>query len=351
MSLTTRLLVAAALLCPSPASSQLHELATGSSAEFRAMHAPDANTVWAAGRSGGYALSTDGGRTWRADSVPGAGGLFLTGVWAADSHTAHVLGTSFDGGLARIYRTEDGGRTWTMQWERAEEGVFMDALRCWDVNRCVAFGDPVGGGFMIVRTENGREWELVPRDAIPAPAPGEAGFAASGTALTTAAGGYAWIGTGGGPSARVYHSDDFGATWTVYDTPLAGGSTAGIFGIAFRDASNGAAVGGDYQQRTERQMNVLRTRDGGRTWRIVSASLPHGVRYGAAYSPITIDGHRPLLATGPSGVGVSFDDGASWIAIGAGVYNTLVFSPTGEAWVGGTEGRIARVEFPTPVTK
>lgn len=334
------------LLDATDAAAQLRPLTSGSATEFRTMHAPAENIVWAAGRAGGYAVTEDGGATWRADSVPGAGGLFFTGVWGRDGRSAHLLGTSFDGGLARIYRTDDGGASWQVQWEREAEGVFMDALRCWSFEHCVAFGDPVAGAFMIIRTTDGRAWQDVPAAGVPAPLEGEAGFAASGTALTTRGEDHAWIATGGGPRARVYRSDDGGATWTAHDTPLAAGATAGLFGVTFRDEDNGIAVGGDYQLRTERQLNVLRTADGGHTWTLLSEAEPHGVRYGAAYSPVARDGVHPLLAVGPSGVGISYDEGSTWIPLGEGVYNTLTFGPDGRAWVAGTDGKIAEVVFP-----
>src|SRR5690606_40744263 len=127
----------------------------------------------------------------------------------------------------------------------------------------------------------GRPWGVVAAGSIPPALEGEAGFAASGTAVVTQPGGLAWIGTGGGSVARVYRTADYGATWEAAETPLAGGGTAGIFGVAFRDSLNGVAVGGDYQQRTAATLNVLRTRDGGRTWELVGASAPAGVRYGA----------------------------------------------------------------------
>jgi tripeptide aminopeptidase len=337
------------LFAPGALSSQLIPQQSGTDAEFRALHAPSAQVVWAAGRGGVYALTVDGGRTWRPDSVAGAGALFLTGAWAADARNAYLLATSFDGGLARIYRTADGGASWTMQWESTADGVFMDALQCWTIDHCVAYGDPVGAALVIVRTTDGRTWSRVPAAALPALIQGEAGFAASGTTLTLRGSSLGWIGTGGGERARVYITRDGGASWSAASTPLAGNSTSGIFGIAFRDSLNGVAVGGDYQRRTEEQRNVLRTRDGGRTWEIAGASRPHGVRYGAAYAPIeqprdgASESGRPLVAVGPSGVGVSRDDGASWTALDSIHYNTVAFSPNGDGWAGGPDGRIARI--------
>ncbi|HSK20281.1 MAG TPA: M20/M25/M40 family metallo-hydrolase [Longimicrobiales bacterium] len=345
---TMHALLSALVLIPGVLSAQLTPQTTGTTAEFRAMHAPSADVVWAAGRGGVYAVTTDGGASWRADSVAGAAALFFTGAWAADERNAWLLGTSFDGGLARIYRTADGGASWSVQWESTEAGVFMDALQCWSLDHCVAYGDPIGGALMIVRTTDGRTWNRVAADRMPALIEGEAGFAASGTTLTLAGRARGWIGTGGGSRARVYITEDGGASWAVADTPLPGNSTSGIFGIAFRDSLNGVAAGGDYERRTEEQRNVVRTSDGGRTWRVVGTARPHGVRYGVAYSAVSFTpaagaAVRPLLGVGPSGVGVSHDDGATWTTLDTTHYNTVTFAPDGDAWVGGPDGRVARI--------
>jgi tripeptide aminopeptidase len=353
-------LLSALVLVPGALTAQLTPQTSGTTAEFRAMHAPADNVVWAAGRGGVYAVTNDGGETWRADSVPGAAALFFTGAWAADAREAFLLGTSFDGGLARIYHTRDGGATWSVQWESTEEGVFMDGLQCWTPTHCVAYGDPVGGALYIVRTTDGTSWSRIPSAALPALLEGEAGFAASGTTLTLHGPATGWIGTGGGSRARAYITRDGGASWTAAATPLEGNATSGIFGIVFRDSLNGVAVGGDYERRTDEQQNVIRTTDGGATWRIVGSSVPHGVRYGVAYSPVAFtpavsppsgaaDGAadsamRPLVAVGPSGVGVSHDDGATWTALDSVHYNTVAFAPDGDAWVAGPDGRIARIE-------
>src|SRR5690606_36188351 len=245
------LLSSLVILLPGVVSAQLASQSSGTDAEFRAMHAPSADVVWTAGRGGVYARTTDGGATWQADSVPGAEGLFFTGAWAADAANAWLLGTSFDGGLARIYRTADGGDSWTVQWESTADGVFMDALQCWTLEHCVAYGDPLDGALMIVRTTDGRTWSRVPPSALPTLLEGEAGFAASGTTLTLRGSAHGWIGTGGGARARVYITQDGGATWSAADTPLPGNATSGIFGITFSDSLNGVAAGGNYELRTQ----------------------------------------------------------------------------------------------------
>ncbi|MDH3495329.1 MAG: oxidoreductase [Gemmatimonadota bacterium] len=310
----------------------------GVAGEFRGMSARG-DVVWASGRAGTYARSTDGGVTWEAGVIPGAETLFLVDVEALDARAACVLATSFDAGVGRIYRTPDGGATWSVAYEFAHPEVFFDGLAFWDADRGVAFSDPVDGAFLVVRTTNGcGSWTEVPRKHLPTPLEGEAGFAASGTAIAVAGTRHAWIGTGGGAVARVLLTTDSGATWTARATPMAAGPATGIFGIAFRDTLHGVAVGGNYQRPGSAAPNVLRTGDGGRTWAFVGTTAPPGVRYGAVYVP----GSGTVVAGGPTGFGLSDDDGATWTAVDSAF--TYGLTATGAAgWVAGPGGRIVRL--------
>ncbi|UCC71565.1 MAG: oxidoreductase [Gemmatimonadota bacterium] len=315
---------------------------SGTTAELRGLSAASSEVVWAGGRNGTFARTTDGGTTWTADTVPGAGALFFIDVHAVDASTAYLLGTDFEGGEGRIYKTTDGGSSWAIQYRDTTPGVFFDAMAFWDAENGVAFSDPIEDGFLIITTSDGATWSRVPQAFVPPPLPGEAGFAASGTAIAVYGTDHAWIGTGGGALARVYRSTDRGRSWSVAETPLPGGPTSGIFGIAFRDSLNGVAVGGDYTKPTEPGGNVIRTADGGLTWTAAASSLPAGCRYGAAHIPGTRG--PALIAAGPSGWGLSPDGGASWIVIDTLGYNTIAAAPAGgSVWVAGLEGRIARL--------
>lgn len=314
---------------------------TGMTGEFRGM-AVSGSVVWASGRGGTYARSMDGGVTWTAGVIRGAEDMVLVDVAALDGQTACVLATSFDGGLGRIYRTADGGRTWRQSYEVERPGAFFDGMAFWDASRGIAFGDPLDGAFSIVRTADGcTSWTEVPRAGIPDALQGEAAFAASGTAIAVAGERDAWIGTGGGPVARVFKTTDGGLTWQAVATPLTGGPARGIFGVAFRDTLDGIAVGGDYQQPDAAAPNVLRTSDGGRTWTLVGGSAPAGVRYGVAYLP----GSRgTAVAVGPTGYGITRDDGRTWAVIDTLYAFTLVLAP-GRGWVAGPKGRVVRLNL------
>lgn len=330
----TRTLITALVLAVPP------QGITGQAVEYRGLSAVDDNVAWGSGSGGRYARTIDGGRTWQLDSVAGAATLFFVDVHATSATTAWLLGTDFNGGYSAIYFTRDGGRNWNRQYEKRHAEVFLDGIAFWDEKTGIAFGDPVEGVFQIVRTEDGgATWREVPSSSLPAPLPGEAAFAASGTNVTVLAPGHAWFVTGGGPQARVFHSRDRGKSWSAYPTPLPGAATAGLFGIAMRDTLNGVAAGGDYQKRTEPQQNIIRTTDGGRSWQLVGSSAPVGVRYGVAFA----GGARPaVIATGPSGYGISLDEGRTWTARDTAGYNTVATTRT-RIWLAGTLGRIVAV--------
>lgn len=309
------------------------------SAEFRGLHAVDAKVVWAVGRGGVVVLTTDGGATWQADSIPGAANLFLVAVRALDARNAWVLGTAFGGApLARIYQTGDGGRTWQQRYEAAAAGVFFDGMARWDARHGLAFGDPIGGRFVMVSTDDGgAHWtDAVSAGLLPV-LPGEAAFAASGTAIGTHGGREVWMVTGGGAHARVFHSADRGASWTVADTPVSGAAAKGLFGIAFQDGRRGVAVGGDYQKRDESTDNLLLTTDGGRTWTAAASPGLKGVQYGVAYA-----GNGGFVSTGPGGSAWSKDRGNSWIRLDGPGFNTVSCAAR-VCWAAGVEGRIGRL--------
>jgi len=312
---------------------------SGTAAEFRGLHAVNDRVVWAAGRGGVVARTTDGGASWTVDSIPGAASLFLIAIRALDQRRAWALGTAFSGASeARIYRTDDGGRTWRLQYESTTPGVFFDGMAFWDANNGIAFGDPLGGRFtLLVTRDGGAHWTPVPPEQRPPARDGEAAFAASGTAIALGGKRDVWIGTGGGSRARVLYSADRGASWRAVETPAAAGPAKGIFGLAFRDRRHGVAVGGDYQNREASAGNLMLSDDGGRTWRPMTSPGLTGVQYG-----VSAAGRRTYVSTGPTGSAISNDDGATWRRLEGPGFNT-VSCAAAVCWAAGVEGRIARL--------
>jgi photosystem II stability/assembly factor-like uncharacterized protein len=333
-------LLLAAPVSPLSAQARWTSHRTGTTAEFRGLHVVSSRVVWASGLGGVVAHTADGGVSWRVDTIPGAQRLFLVDIHALDDRVAWVAGTAFEGASAgRIFHTRDGGRTWTMQFADSTAGMFLDGIAFIDGRRGVVFGDPLEGRlFVLVTTDAGATWRRVGGDRLPAVNPGEAAFAASGTSIT-ARGRDIWIGTGGGPIARVFHSPDGGASWHAFDTPAKGGTSKGIFGLAFGKGGVGVAVGGDYQQRNVSAENLLLTSDGGRNWRIAAHDGLTGIQYGVAYA-----GGRAFVATGPPGSAMSPDGGLSWTPLEGPGYNSVSCAGTlSSCWAAGTQGRVARL--------
>ena len=323
---------------------------SGFTVRLRGVSAVSGDVAWASGAQGTVLRTLDGGRTWQARPVAGASALDFRDVDAVTAQTAYALSIG-PGDASRIYKTRDGGTTWTLQLTVTDPKMFLDAMAFRDEAHGVAFGDSVDGRFVVFTTANGgADWRQVPADRLPPALPGEGAFAASGTNVAMEPGGRIWIGT---TASRVLRSADDGRTWTVVQTPLATGQATGIFSIAFRDATHGVVVGGNYQQEKAAVDNVATTSDGGLTWtRGPGSGLAPGLsgfRSVVAWWPgngrIGVDGRSGgWLAVGPSGSDWSVDDGRTWTPAGGDGYDALSLVPAASTgWATGAGGRLARV--------
>ncbi|MEP6492726.1 MAG: glycosyl hydrolase [bacterium] len=341
-----RLLPISIVLLAAPLRAQWVPQQSGTTAEFRGLVALSPTVVWASGTRGRVARTTDGGKTWTVDSVPGASTLDFRDIHASSATSAWVISAGLaDSGQAQIFHSSDG-TSWKKQFETTLPGVFLDAISFWDDQHGIAMSDPVGGRLFLLTTDDGgSSWTRVPTDNAPPVLAGEAAFAASGTCLTVQGSSNVWIGTGGGARARVFHSTDRGRTWTVADTPIhAGNSSSGIFSVAFRDAQHGVAVGGDYAKPNEAFDNAAVTTDGGRTWHLAK-TMARAYLSGVAYIPGTSG--RSMVAVGLAGTARSTDGGDSWAMIDTVAYNTIAFASPNDGWAAGPRGRIAKWNPPT----
>ncbi|HZX41741.1 MAG TPA: hypothetical protein VFE93_07895, partial [Myxococcaceae bacterium] len=152
-----------------------------------AVSALNSRVVWASGRSGTYAVTTNGGKTWHSGVVSGAEIVQFRDVEAVSEKVAYLLSvpTSPPNPFvpSRIYKTTDGGKTWKLQFEAAAD-QFHDCFSFWDPWTGLDFADSVGDRFPAVRTFDGQIWHDY-GDHLPTPLPGEAGFASGGTCIAT----------------------------------------------------------------------------------------------------------------------------------------------------------------------
>ena len=296
--------------------------------------------AWTSGINGTFAVTTDGGETWRAGTVPGAEALQFRDVEGISAKEAYLLSIGA-GEESRIYHTTDGGLTWELQFQNQNPDAFYDCFAFWTPNRGFAFSDPVGGIFPVIRTTDGENWEIIGQNLPPA-AGSEFAFASSGTCTASFGGNRGWIVTGG-DAARVLATTDGGDTWTAYDTPIDAGEAAGIFSIDFRDPNRGILAGGDLLRETEVLPNVARTSDGGQTWELVEP-FPYGNVFGLSY--VNKAGLPTVFAVARAGVAWSPDEGDTWIEIpGYTDYWAVSFANRNAGWMVGTDGRIVKIEF------
>jgi len=269
---------------------------------LRGVSAVSRQIAWASGSHGTYLRTVDAGRTWTPAQVPGAEALDFRAVVAFSAAEAFLMSAG-PGDQSRIYHTSDAGQHWQPQFTNSNPKGFFDCMAFWDRTHGIVLGDPVPDEsgklkFEILLTTDGQTWTQMPQSQSPPAAEGEAAFAASNFCLTILTNGSEkrgpsapepniWFATGG-HVARVFHSPDLGRTWQVFDTPITHGpDSAGIFSVAFRDATHGVIVGGDYKHPNQDGDNLAFTSDGGKTWtlpQIRPQAYFSAVAYGRNYS-------------------------------------------------------------------
>ena len=285
--------------------------------------------------------TTNGGATWQQVGPPGTQTLQFRDIEAFDADHAVIMSVGDNPTDFRIYVTSNGGQTWALTFVNQEPTAFYDCMTFFDSRRGLALSDPPDGiHFRVIATDDGGLTWHVTGAQMPQALPGEFAFAASGQCITSDHGRRAWFGTGGAAEARVFRSDDGGASWTVASTPIASGPTAGIFALAFRGQQHGLAVGGDFLAETNSPDNFARTSDGGASWSLLPAA-PAEYRSGATW----LDGHT-VLSVGPSGSDVSTDSGVTWERFDDGSLDTVDCASPNACWAAGANGRVAYLVRP-----
>jgi photosystem II stability/assembly factor-like uncharacterized protein len=311
--------------------------AVNTTASFRGLSVVNEKVVWASGTGGTVIKTTDGGKTWKVMTVPGAEKLDFRDIEAFDANTAYILSIG-DGESSRIYKTTDGGKTWNEQFRNKNEKAFFDAIACWDKKSCIAMSDPVDGRYLLIATtDGGIIWEPTPSVTAPAANEGEAAFAASGTCLLT----YGRTGVylvSGGSDAHVFRSFTRGRTWVPSAPPFIKGTPgSGIFSIAMFDNMNGVIVGGNYEKPNEAKDNLGFTNNDGVTWTLRTGLS--GYRSAVAY----LDA-QTIIAVGTNGTDVTSDGGKTWTKIGSEDLNTVAAKGKRAVWAVGAKGMVAKLK-------
>jgi photosystem II stability/assembly factor-like uncharacterized protein len=362
LSLLLIALVASVILNVAKAHPKIHQpiltpQVSGTTQGLIAVSPVNSRVVWASGRGGTFVVTVDGGQTWRAGVVPGAETLQFRDVQGVSDTVAYLLSIG-TGTASRIYKTTDGGATWTLQFQNQNVDAFYDCFAFWTPNRGIAQSDSVNGRFPVIRTTDGTTWQDI-GDNLPPALGGESSFASSGTCVAAQGKNNAWIVTGGVSPSRVLATEDGGNTWAAYDSPLRGSPSAGIFSVAFRDASHGIIGGGDLDPTAPPFDQTATSSDGGKTWTITSQQPNIGTVFGLSYAGEVgqgrghegedrdqADANQRVVVTGPGGSAWTPDEGNTWFTLPAvtGFWGVAFGSPK-TGWLVGTGGRIIRIDF------
>ncbi len=274
---------------------------------FRGLSVVDDSVVWASGKNGVVLNSVNGGRTWVYVNVKGFEKLDFRSLYAMNARKAVIANA---GSPAYIMRTKDGGGSWDVAYTNGDTNAFIDGIDFWNEQDGIAYGDALNGRMLLLKTsDGGKTWREMKKQSRPMLEQGEASFAASGTGIRCY-GKYQVIISTGGKVSRLFVSNDRGETWTDYKPPvMQGENSAGIFSLAFASEADGMIVGGDYLKNTVAENHAFYTRDGGKTW-----SKP-GTTPGGQRECVEYIGPGVLVASGVTGMDVSHDGGASWMAV------------------------------------
>jgi photosystem II stability/assembly factor-like uncharacterized protein len=302
------------------------------------------HVAWASGTHGTYLRTTDGGKSWQAAHVPGAESLDFRDVEAFSADLAYLLSAG-PGDQSRIYKTTDAGKNWALQFTNKDPKGFFDCMAFWNRDHGIAVGDPIADNsgklrFELITTEDGgKNWKPIPPDTLPPAVEGEGAFAASGTCITVQGDSNVWFASGG-KVASVFRSTDAGKTWTVADTPIIHGpDSAGIFSIAFRDATHGVIAGGDYKHPEQDGPNLAYTDDGGVTWKL--STLSPQTYFSAVAFAKPDSGDTSVFVVGSTRAAYSGDiTKKSWEKSWDLNLNALSIAPSGEAIAVGPHGLI-----------
>ena len=267
----------------------------------------DSNQLWFAGNNGKYGaidlitLKKFRGRIAKDSLHPEFRSMAKT------REAVFVLSVANPGLLYKISKDKTVVK---LVYQEEGEKVFYDSMQFLDDSFGVAMGDPVSNCLnVIITNDGGNSWQKIPCEKLPKVEEGEAAFAASNTNIIIR--GHKIFMVSGGKKARCFVSEDKGATWQVYDTPIVQGKAmTGIFTADFYDENIGFIAGGDYEQQEANVNNKAMTKDGGKTWKLVGQNTGFG--YASCVQFVPNSEGKSLVCVGGTGVHFSNDCGTTW---------------------------------------
>ena len=321
-------------------------LQSNTEVSIRSIQVFDDSTVWATGNAGTILQSHDAGENWEILTIPSHESSDYRDIQLFGKKKAVVMSI---GSPAKISRTNNGGKSWWMTYLNEDPDIFLDGMAFLNDKIGIAFGDAIGTRIPILRTVNGgNSWKMIPEANLPQALPNEGGFAASGTSIRSINDSTVIIGFGY-PRGRVLRSTDKGLTWEFYLSHLGNNENSrGVYSLAFKTDANsinntiGLAVGGSWEDPSNSDLVLSRSKDGGVHWTIVADNAPSGYRSAVGFVP----NKKIAICTGTNGTDMSFDDGLTWKSFSTEGFNAIGFAPSGKfAYLAGGNGRISRISF------
>lgn len=306
---------------------------------LQAISIVDEKVVWISGHNGSLLRSIDGGQTWELYQHPTGDTLQFRDVYAFDAKSV-ILMSAGTGPASRIFTFKEN--VWHENYVMQDSMGFLDCIDFWDDMRGIAYGDAVDKHpFILLTVDGGSSWHRAPTDNMPVAGDGEGGFAASGTCVTTEAGGKAWVATGANGHCRILITEDYGQSWQSVESPLVRGAAAGNTAVSFV-GEVGFATGGDLAQPQAYTDNCAFSEDGGATWSLAARPQTKGAFYGGALTSVSDE--ILTFACGPNGLDYSSDLGHTWETISKENYWAVSFVGK-RGYACGKNGRILKIEI------
>ncbi len=321
-------------------------ITSGTNTSIRGMSIAGEQVIWVSGSNGTIGKSVNGGNTWRWMMIPGCEKKDFRDIEAFDSSVAIVMAVD---NPALIYKTKDGGATWSKVFERAQEGMFLDAMDFKNDKEGICIGDPLNMRqisrrlFYVIRTHDGGDtWNEVPLYQLPPAEIGESIFAASGTNISffdLPDFEYGFV-TGGFVSNLYLIGREGKKSKSVPIPILQGKETTGAFSMATDKLKRIYCIGGDYKVPRDYFDNYYYTTDAGVKWGSPSVGPPFGYR-----SCIRIIDDKTMVACGPTGVDFAVNGQKEWLRASLEGFNVCMVSKGKQVFFAGENGKIGKLHY------
>lgn len=296
---------------------------------LRGLSVVNDKVIWVSGNNGTVAKTTDGGKTWKWMKVKCFEKSDFRDIEAFSQKEAVIMAV---GEPAYILRTIDGGENWKVVFQDSTKGMFLDAMKFYDLQIGIVIGDPIHQRFFMAKTaDGGKTWQSFEEEQRPMADAGEYMFASSGTNLHFL-NKSSWCFVTGG---LVSH---FVTKTSKKFIPIEQGKEAtGANSIAIHQQKI-IVVGGDYTKKDQTLENCVISIDGGKNWMFPN-TFPTGYR-----SCVEFIKGTTWITCGLNGVDISTNDGMDWAAISKESFHVCKRGKKGSTvYLAGANGRIGKL--------